>query len=136
MSARRMPGTERLLEAWLQDGPVRKRDLLISAEEAGFAIRTLERAAKKLGVVRSLLEQDHTPRNNWPVVWRLPDEDSESGQSGLSRPIDDAPFIVSVHAVLRGSSRERFDTPKAPFSEHVTLKFCASVSAFCVWSAA
>ena len=68
---------ERLLEAWLQDGPVRKRDLLKSAKEAGFAVRTLERAAKKLGVVRSLLEQEHTPRNNWPVVWRLPDMSEE-----------------------------------------------------------
>ena len=85
---------ERLLEAWLQDGPVRKRDLLKSAKEAGFAVRTLERAAKKLGVVRSLLEQDHTPRNNWPVVWRLPDmsdEDSDSWQSGSSRANHDAP---------------------------------------------
>ena len=68
-----MDAPERLLEAWLRDGPVRKCDLLTSAKEAGFAVRTLERAAKKLGVVRSLLEQDHTPRNNWPVVWRLPD---------------------------------------------------------------
>ena len=85
---------ERLLEEWLQDGPVRKRDLLKSAKEAGFAVRTLERAAKKLGVVRSLLEQDHTPRNNWPVVWRLPDmsnQDSDSCQSGSSRTHDDAP---------------------------------------------
>ena len=85
---------ERLLEAWLQDGPVRKRDLLKSAKEAGFAVRTLERAAKKLGVVRSLLEQDHTPRNNWPVVWSLPDmsgEDSDSRQSGSSRANHDAP---------------------------------------------
>ena len=85
---------ERLLEAWLQDGPVRKNDLLKSAKEAGFAIRTLERAAKKLGVVRSLLEQVHTPRNNWPVVWRLPDmseKDSDKPQSGSSRTNDDAP---------------------------------------------
>ena len=64
---------EKLLEAWLNDGPVRKRDLLKAAKEAGFAVRTLERAAKRLGVVRSLLEQEHTPRNNWPVMWSLPD---------------------------------------------------------------
>ena len=85
---------ERLLEAWLQDGPVRKRDLLKAAKEAGFAVRTLERAAKKLGVVRSLLDQDHTSRNNWPVVWSLPDmsgEDSDSRQSGSSRANHDAP---------------------------------------------
>ena len=46
------------------------------------------------GVVRSLLEQDHTPRNNWPVVWSLPDmsgEDSDSRQSGSSRANHDAP---------------------------------------------
>ena len=92
--ASEMDAPEKLLEEWLRDGPVRKRDLLTSAREAGFAVRNLERAAKKLGVVRSLLEQDHTPRNNWPVVWRLPnmsDEDSDSCKSGSSRTNDDAP---------------------------------------------
>ena len=89
-----MEAPEKLLEEWLKDGPVRKRDLLKSAKEAGFAVRTLERTAKKLGVVRSLLEQAHTPRNNWPVVWRLPDmsdQDSDSCQSGSSWTNDDAP---------------------------------------------
>ena len=38
---------ERLLEAWLQDGPVRKRDLLKSAKEAGFAVRTLEEGCQE-----------------------------------------------------------------------------------------
>ena len=64
---------EKLLEEWLQDGPVRKIDLLRSAKEAGFTERTLRRAADTLGVVRSYLEQENTPRNYWPIVWSLPD---------------------------------------------------------------
>ena len=68
---------ERLLEAWLQDGPVRKRDLVKSAKEVGFTERTLRRAADRLGVVRTFLEQDHTPRRYWPIVWRLPDMSQE-----------------------------------------------------------
>ena len=64
---------ERLLEAWLQDGPVRKRDLVKSAKEAGFTERTLRRAADALGVVRTFLEQEDISRRYWPIVWRLPD---------------------------------------------------------------
>ena len=99
---------ERLPEPWLQEGPLRKRHLLKSAIEAGFAVRTLEWDAKKLSVVRSLLEHDQTPRNNWPVVWRLSDMskmDSDSGQSGSSRLTVEAPFIISFHAVPRKLSR-------------------------------
>lgn len=108
---------ERLLEGCLKDGPVRKGDLLKSAKEAGFAFPTLERAAKKLGVVRSLLKQDHTPRNSWPVAWRLSDvsvKDSDSWRSG--------------------SSRIRFDAPEPP-DLSITLKICAE-SACCLRSAA
>ena len=54
---------ERLLEAWLQDGPVMRRDLFQSAKEAGFTPRTLQRAAKRLGVVRSSPKQEGVPRN-------------------------------------------------------------------------
>ena len=64
---------ERLLEAWLQDGPVMRRDLFESAKEAGFTPRTLQRAARRLGVVRSSPQQEGVPRNKWPVFWRLPD---------------------------------------------------------------
>ena len=64
---------ERLLEAWLQDGPVMRRDLFRSAKEAGFTPRTLQRAAKSLGVVRSSPKQEGVPRNKWPVFWSLPD---------------------------------------------------------------
>ena len=64
---------EKLLEEWLQDGPVRKVDLIRSAKEAGFTERTLRRAADTLGVVRSYLEQENTPRNYWPIIWSLPD---------------------------------------------------------------
>ena len=64
---------ERLLEAWLQDGPVMRRDLFQSAKEAGFTPRTLQRAARRLGVVRSSAKQDGVPRNKWPVFWSLPD---------------------------------------------------------------
>lgn len=64
---------ERLLEAWLQDGPVMRRDLFQSAKEAGFTPRTLQRAAKRLGVVRSSPKQEGVPRNKWPVFWSLPD---------------------------------------------------------------
>lgn len=68
---------ERLLEAWLQDGPVRKRDLVKSAKEVGFTERTLRRAADRLGVVRTFQEQDHTPRRYWSIVWSLPDMSQE-----------------------------------------------------------
>ena len=64
---------ERLLEAWLQDGPAWKRDLVKSANEVGFTERTLRRAADRLGVVRTLQEQPNTPRRYWPIEWRLPD---------------------------------------------------------------
>ena len=64
---------ERLLEAWLQDGPVMRRELFQSAKEAGFTPRTLQRAAKRLGVVRSSPQQEGVPRNKWPVFWSLPD---------------------------------------------------------------
>ena len=64
---------ERLLEAWLQDGPVMRRDLFKSAKESGFTPRTLQRAAKRLGVVRSSPKQEGVPRNKWPVFWSLPD---------------------------------------------------------------
>ena len=64
---------EKLLEEWLQDGPVRKGDLVKSAKEAGFTERTLRRAADALSVVRSFLEQENTPRSKWPIVWSLPD---------------------------------------------------------------
>ena len=64
---------ERLLEAWLQDGPVMRRDLFQSAKEAGFTPRTLQRAAKRLGVVRLSPQQEGVPRNKWPVFWRLSD---------------------------------------------------------------
>ena len=67
-----MGAPEKLLEEWLQDGPVRRRDLFKSANEAGFTARTLQRAAKRLGVVRSYVEQVNIPRNKWPVVWSLP----------------------------------------------------------------
>ena len=68
---------EKLLEEWLQDGPVRKGDLVKSAKEVGFTERTLRRAADTLGVVRSFLEQEGTPRRYWPIVWRLPDMSDE-----------------------------------------------------------
>ena len=64
---------ENLLREWLQDGPVEKVDLVKAAKEAGFEERTLRRAAKALGVVRSYLAQQGTPRNKWPVVWSLTD---------------------------------------------------------------
>ena len=64
---------ERLLEAWLQDGPVMRRDLFQSAKEAGFTPRTLQRAAKRLGVVRSSPKKEGVPRNKWSVFWSLPD---------------------------------------------------------------
>ena len=64
---------ERLLEAWLQDGPVMRRDLFKSAKESGFTPRTLQRAAKRLGVVRSSPKQEGVVRNKWPVFWSLPD---------------------------------------------------------------
>ena len=68
---------ERLLEAWLQDGPVRKRDLVKSAKEIGFTERTLRRTADTLGVVRTFVEQEDTPRRYWPIVWSLPDMSKE-----------------------------------------------------------
>ena len=68
---------EKLLEAWLKDGPARKRDLVKSAKEVGFTERTLRRAADRLGVVRTFLEQDNTPRRYWPIVWSLPDMSKE-----------------------------------------------------------
>ena len=58
---------KRLLEAWLHDGPVMRRDLFQSAKEAGFTPRTLQRAARRLGVVRSSAKQDGAPRKKWPV---------------------------------------------------------------------
>ena len=64
---------ERLLEAWLQDGPAMRCDLFQCAKEAGFTPRTLQRAARLLGVVRSSAKQDGVPRNKWPVFWSLPD---------------------------------------------------------------
>ena len=72
-SASEMGTPEKLLEEWLQDGPVRKRDLVKSAKEVGFTERTLRRAADTLGVVRSFLDQENTPRRYWPIVWSLPD---------------------------------------------------------------
>ena len=71
---------EKLLEEWPNNGSIRKHDWLKSAREAGFAVRTLKIVAKKLGVVRSLLEQEHIPRNNWPIVSCLAGYES----SGLS----------------------------------------------------
>ena len=68
---------ERLLEAWLQDGPLMRRDLFQSAKEAGFTPRTLQRAARRLGVVRSSAKQDGVARNKWPVFWSLPDVSGE-----------------------------------------------------------
>ena len=68
---------EKLLEEWLRDGPVMRRDLFQSAKEAGFTPRTLQRAAKRLGVVRSSPKQEGVPRNKWPVFWRLPDMSSQ-----------------------------------------------------------
>ena len=64
---------ERLLEAWPQDGPVKRRDLLQSAKEAEFTPRTLQRANRRLGVVRSSAKQDGVARNKSPVFWSLPD---------------------------------------------------------------
>ena len=63
---------ERLLESWLQDGPVMRCDLFQSAKEAGFTPRTLQRAARRLGVVRSSAKQEGVGRDKWPVFWSLP----------------------------------------------------------------
>ena len=68
-----MGSPEKLLQEWLQDGPVRKRDLVWSAKEVGFTERTLRRAADTLGEVRSFQQQENTPRRYWPIVWSLPD---------------------------------------------------------------
>ena len=68
---------ERLLQAWLQDGPVMRCELFQSAKEAGFTPRTLQRAAGRLGVVRSSAKQEGVARNKWPVFWSLPDMSSQ-----------------------------------------------------------
>ena len=67
---------EKLLQGWLQDGPVRKRDLVKSEKAVRFSVRT-RRAADTLGVVRSFEEQENTPRRYWPIVWSLPDMSDE-----------------------------------------------------------
>ena len=72
-NASEMGAPEKLLQEWLQDGPVRKRELVKSAKEVGFTERTLRRAADTLGVVRSFEEQENTPRRYWPIVWSLSD---------------------------------------------------------------
>lgn len=64
---------EKLLQARLQDGPARKRDLLKSAKEAGFTGRTLERAAKSSALSGPCWSKN-TPRatiGRWYGAYRI-----------------------------------------------------------------
>ena len=60
----------------LADGPMRKSLLVGAVAKAGLSQATLERAARRLGVVSERL-----PGRRGPVVWRLPSDSDSSAHS-------------------------------------------------------
>jgi len=71
---------EAFLIGQLSDGPVLAKECKALADESGIAVRTLERARKKLGVESKMIG----PREAW--IWTLPEGVPQSRQ-GVAEPV-------------------------------------------------